>query len=130
MIQLHTHSFFSQILFHCKLLQDIECGSLCVYILSCSVVPNSFGVPWTVTHQAPLSMRFSRQEYWSGLPFFTPRDLPDPGIKHESLASPALAGRFFATSTTWETIVAAPVYIPTNSVVRFPLLHTLSSNYC
>ena len=89
-----------------------------------------FVTPWTVAYQAPLSMRFSRQEYWSGLPFPTPRDLPDPGIKPESLASPALAGRFFTTSTTWETIVAAPIYIPTNSVVRFPFLHTLSSNYC
>ena len=40
---------------------------------------------WTVVHQAPLSMEFSRQEYWSGLPFLSPGDLPDPGIKHESL---------------------------------------------
>ena len=37
--------------------------------------------PWTVAYQAPLSMRFSRQEYWSGLPFPSPGDLPDPGIK-------------------------------------------------
>ena len=47
---------------------------------------------WTVACQAPLSMGFSRQEYWSGLPFPPPGDLSDPGIK---LASPALAGRFF-----------------------------------
>ena len=40
-----------------------------------------FATPWTVAHQAPLSMEFSRQEYWSGLPFPSPRDLPDPGIK-------------------------------------------------
>ena len=44
-----------------------------------------------------LSMEFSKQEYWSGLPFPSPRDLPDPGIKPMSLASPALAGRFFAS---------------------------------
>ena len=50
--------------------------------------------PWTVAHQASLSMGFSRQEYWSGLPFPSPEDLPDPGIK---LTSPALAGRFFTT---------------------------------
>ena len=49
--------------------------------------------PWTVAHQAPLSMGFSRQEYWSGLPFLPPRDLPDPGIKPESLVFLALAGR-------------------------------------
>ena len=51
---------------------------------------------------APLSMEFSRQEYWSGVPFPTPGYIPDPGIKAMSLASPALAGGFFTTSTTWE----------------------------
>ena len=53
--------------------------------------------PWTVAHQAPLSMGFSRQEYWSGLPFHSPGNLPDPEIKPASLMSPALAGRFFTT---------------------------------
>ena len=48
--------------------------------------------------QAPLSMGFPRQEYWSGLPFPSPGDLPDPGIEPESLVSPALAGGFFTTS--------------------------------
>ena len=43
-----------------------------------------FATPWTVAHQAPLSMGFSRQEYWSGLPFPSPGDLPDPGIKPKS----------------------------------------------
>ena len=50
----------------------------------------------------PLSMGFSRQEYWSGLPCPPPGDLPNPGIKPESLISPALAAGFFTTSTTWE----------------------------
>ena len=54
-----------------------------------------FVTPWTVAHQAPLSVGFSRQEYWSGLPFSSPGDLPDPEIELESFASPALAGRFF-----------------------------------
>ena len=45
-----------------------------------------FATPWTVACQAPLSMRFSRQEYWSGLPFPSPGDLPDPGIKPRSPA--------------------------------------------
>ena len=40
-----------------------------------------FAIPWTVAHQAPLSIGFSRQEYWSGLPFPSPGDLPNPGIK-------------------------------------------------
>ena len=55
--------------------------------------------PWTVTYQAPLSMGFSRQEYWSGLSFSSPGHLPDPWIKP---ISHALAGRFFTASATWE----------------------------
>ena len=55
-----------------------------------------------MARQAPLSMRFSRQEYWSGLPFPSPGDLPNSRIKPVSLMSPALAGGFFTTSTTWE----------------------------
>ena len=60
--------------------------------------------PWTVALQPPLSMEFSRQEYWSGLPFPPPRDLPDPGNEPVSFTSPALAGRLFTTSTTWATV--------------------------
>ena len=56
-----------------------------------------FATPWSVGHQAPLSMGFSRQEYWSGLPFPPPGYLPKPGSKPTSLASPALAGGFFTT---------------------------------
>ena len=56
----------------------------------------------TIARQAPLSMGFSRQEYWSELPCPSPSDLPDPGIEPQSLASPALAGGFFTTSATWE----------------------------
>ena len=55
---------------------------------------DSFATPWTVACQAPLSMGFSRQEYWSGLPFPSPGALPDPGTEPEF---PALAGRFFTT---------------------------------
>ena len=81
-----------------------------------------FATLWTVAHQAPLSMGFLRQECWSGLPSLPgssvhgilqarilewvaiplPGDLPDPRIEPISLTSPALAGRFFTTSTTWE----------------------------
>ena len=56
-----------------------------------------FATPWTVACQAPLSMGFSRQEYWSGLPFSPPGDLPNPGIKPTPCVSPALVGRFFTT---------------------------------
>ena len=56
-----------------------------------------FMTPWTIAHQGPLSMGFPRQEYWSRLPFPTPGDLPDPGIKPVSLVLPTLAGGFFTT---------------------------------
>ena len=56
-----------------------------------------FVTPWTIAHQAPLSLGFSRQEYWSGLPFPPPGDLPDPGMELMSPVSPALAGRSFTT---------------------------------
>ena len=66
-------------------------------VLSCPVTADS-ATPWTVAHQAPLSMGFSRQEYWSGLPFPTPGDLPDPGIEPKALLYPALAGGLFITA--------------------------------
>ena len=59
-----------------------------------------FATPRTVAHQAPLSMGLSRQEYWSGLSYSPPGDLPDPGI--ELIHLPALANKFFTTSATWE----------------------------
>ena len=55
------------------------------------------GAPWTVAHEAPLSMGFSKQEYRSGLPFPPPRDCPDLGFECAFPVSPALAGRFFTT---------------------------------
>ena len=61
-----------------------------------------FVILWAVAHQAPLSMGFSGQEYWSGLPCPPPGDLPNPRTGPMSLTSPALAGRFFITSVTWE----------------------------
>ena len=73
---------------------------LCV--LSCFSRIRVFATPWTVAHQAPLSMGFSRQEYWSGLLCPPLGDLPHPGMEHLSLMSPALAGRFFTTSAPWE----------------------------
>ena len=56
-----------------------------------------FATPLTVAHQASLSVGFPRQEYWSGLPFPSPGDLPDPGMEPTSPVSPALVGRFFIT---------------------------------
>ena len=64
-----------------------------------------FATTWTAARQAPLSMAFSRQEYWSGLPCPPPGDLPQPGIEPEPLMSPALADEFFTTSITWEALM-------------------------
>ena len=73
---------------------------------ACSVasVMSDSVTQWTVAHQAPRSMGFSRQEYWSGLPCPPPGDLPDPGMKPESPLAPALAGGFFTTSIIWKAL--------------------------
>ena len=71
-------------------------------MFSCSVVSDSLTTPWTVARQAPLSIGFSRQEYWSGLPFPSLWDLPNLEIEP---ASPALAGGFFTTETVNEGVM-------------------------
>ena len=73
---------------------------MCVCMLIRFSCVRLFATPWTVAQQAPVSMGFSKQEYWSGLPFSTPGDLPEPGIETTSLVSSASAGGFFVTSAT------------------------------
>ena len=93
----------------------IQLQSICVYVLSRFSCVRQFVTLWTIAHQAPLSMGFSRQEYWSGLPCPPPPgEFPDPGIKSTSLMIPALSGRFFTTSITWE----APRTVNKRSVNR------------
>ena len=78
-------------------------GTMCVCVCVCACALSVvwyFVTPWAVDCQTPLSMEFSRQEYWNGWPFPSPGDLPNPGIKPVSLVSPALAGKF---STSWAT---------------------------
>ena len=67
-------------------------------MLSCFIHVWIFETLWNVAHQAPLSMEFSRKEYWNGLSFPSPGDLPDPRLEPESLTSPVLAGELFTTS--------------------------------
>ena len=76
--------------------------SVCVCKLSRFSCVQLFVTLQTVAHRAPLTVGFSRQEYWSRLPCPPPGDLPNPGIEPLSLTSPALAGGFFITDTTWE----------------------------
>ena len=87
--------FFSHI-GHYRVLSRVPCATR-VCTLSRSAVSNTLVTPQTVACQAPLSMGFSRQEYWSGVPFPPPGNLPDPGIKPMSPTSIALAGGFFST---------------------------------
>ena len=74
----------------------------CMLVLSRFSRVRLFTTLWTVARQAPLSMGFSKQEYWNGLSFLPPGDLPNPGTEPASLLSSAMAGGFFRTSTTWE----------------------------
>ena len=75
-----------------------------VRVLSCFSRVRLFATPLTVACQAPLSMGFSRQEHWSGLPCPPPGHLPDPGMAPVSLTSAVLAREFFTTSATWEAL--------------------------
>ena len=85
----------------------IEC--VCVFV--CSVEFDS-AIPWTVACQSPLSMEFSRQEYWSRLLLPTPWDFPNPGIKHASLVSPALEDRFLTVAPPRKpTCIYVHIYI-------------------
>ena len=78
-----------------------------------------FETPWTVARQAPLSMRFSRQEYWSGLPFPSPGNLPDRRIELSSLTASALAGGFFTTKLSGK-----PMKVKVKSLSRVRLFVT------
>ena len=76
----------------------------CGCVLSHSSRVLLFVTLWSVAHQAPLFMEFSRQEYWSGLPCPPPGNFPNPGMEPSSLTSPSLEGGFFTTSATWEAL--------------------------
>ena len=79
--------------------QEEQAGFQCVCVcVSRSVVSDSLRPPWAVAHQAPLSMKFSRQEYWRGFPFPTLGYFPSSGTEPKFLAPPALAGGFFTTT--------------------------------
>ena len=89
---------------HCAYYTVIEWDNINCFV--CVISPfryvQLFSSLWTVAGQTPLSMGFSEQEYWSGLPFPTLEDLPYSAIKPDLLMYPALEGGFFTVSTTWE----------------------------
>ena len=81
---------------------NLQCMCACCHFSHVQL----FVTLWTIAHQAPLSMRFSRQEYWSGLPCPPQGDLPNLGVESVSLTSPALADELFTTSATWEALIS------------------------
>ena len=97
----------------------LVCCVLCVLLIHFSCVW-LFAILQTVAHQAPLSIGFSSQEFWNGLPCPPPGDLPNPGPEPTSLMSSILAGRFFTTSTNWEAPLCSLVLIFTKWVLRLP----------
>ena len=113
---------FLSLLIMCEALHI--CRLACV--LSCFSHVPLFVTPWTIAYQSPLSMEFSRQEYWSGLPFSSPGGLPDPGIEPVSLTSPALVDRFFTTRFSSVTQSCPTLCNPTDcSTPGLPVHHPL-----
>ena len=79
--------------------------------------------PQTGARQAPLSMGFSKQEYWSGLPCPPPGDLPNPRIEPTTLSSPALVGRFFTISATWEAFSLEALIVLSIEMAHLDVVH-------
>ena len=103
----------AQTLGHCLLGTSSRCGECwpeLFWVCACEL--SHFSriqlclTPQNVAHQAPLSMVFFRQEYWTGLSCLPPGSLPNPGIEPTSLTSPELAGGFFPISAAWEAILS------------------------
>ena len=96
-------------------------------LFSRKVVSNSFVTPWTIACQAPLSTGFPRQEYWSGLPFPSPGELPDAGIEP---ASPELAGGFFTTEPPGKPldIMEDPYFLKKTTSFNANEIHSLEKN--
>ena len=99
---------------------------LCCAMLSRFSCVRLFVTLWIIACQAPLSMGFSREKYWSGLPCPPPGDLPDPGTEPVSLMSPALAGGFFTTSTTWLFYLRHFIAFPSQKSIKPLKIHWLS----
>ena len=102
---------------------NISLGHILTWVLSCFSHVRFFVILWTETHQSPLFMGFSMQEYWSEQPCLLPGDIPNPGIKPASFMSPALACGFFTTSATGKP--SHPYGKNAHNCAFLQLLHTL-----
>ena len=96
---------------------------VCVMYSVTSVVSDPLWLPWTITRQAPLSMEFSRQKYWSGFPCPLPGAFPNLGIEPTSLMAPVLAGGFFTTSLSWDSWTAFSHSVMSNSATPGSSVH-------
>ena len=108
----------------------LACVCVCVRTRACVCAQSLsrvqlFATLWTLACQSPLSMEFSRQEYWSGLPFPPPGDLPDPGTEPMSLVSPALAGGFFTTVSPGKPVCVCVCVFSLEQTLWSKLRHTL-----
>ena len=116
-IYLSSNHYILGIVIYTFILYKNDICYLCIIFLHIYVHTQSlhrvqlFVTPWTTAHQAPLSMGFPRQEYWSGLPFPSPGDLPNPGIEP---SSPALAGGFLTTEPSGKPYVYMCIHIYTH----------------
>ena len=126
-IRLVASTFHNQGAFLYSVSQLRAC-CLLLLLFSCSVASDSFATPWTIARQALLSMGFSWQEYWSGLPCPSPRDLLNPGTEPTSLVSPELAGRFCTTEPPGKPLITIHFYI--NEIILYIIFFilTLSPN--
>ena len=128
-------SFLCDTIYHFRILFCIVLqNNYEVHVCSVTSVMSNSAILWTVACQAPLSMGFFRQRYWSELSCPPPGDLPDPGIESEFLMSPSLAGRFFTTSTPlgshlWGNVIKLISYVIDNHEKKISPIHfTLTSN--
>ena len=93
----------------------VPCHCLCPHVLNHFSCVWLFATPWTITHQVPLSLGFFRQEYWRGLPFTSPGNLPNPGIKLASPLAPALQQRLYCwTLPSWSFLRPVPRWFSCN----------------
>ena len=95
-------------------------------LLTCKVILRLSVTPWSVARQAPPSMGFSRQDYWSGLTFPSPRDLAGPGVEP---VSPAWAAGFFTTSASWKVLIWVDKHIDIDPFRKLSATRNLSFSH-
>ena len=104
------------------------CVCVCVCVVFAFSLLQPFGILWTVAHQAPFSVEFSKQEYWNSFPFPSPGDLPYPGTQPASQASPPWASIFFTTASHGTPLNSTLMGIQWNFIVIFICISLMTSD--